>query len=305
MFCTPRLVRVKCDTMSNTLHDQRIVHLWPDGSKQNPAPPTGDAAKPSPGWMPHGGRPRLEFYAPTVSIWPGAKKRGCVIVCPGGGYGGLANHEGEPFARLFALHGLMSAVLYYRVAPNRFPAPYNDAARAIRYVRSKADELDIDPSRIAIMGFSAGGHLASTIAIQPELHIEPDDDLAPKFSARPDRVILGYPVVSFGPKGHQGSANNLLGPDATDARRRQFSNEHHVTKNSPPAFVFHTADDAGVPVENALLLASAYAAQGVPCEVHSYRTGPHGVGMALNNPALRSWTGLLIDWLRDWINPTA
>jgi acetyl esterase/lipase len=282
--------------------ETRLINLWPDGSKQNAAP--GDpaaGAKSSPGWAPNPGRPTLELYPPTQSIWGGAKKRGCVIVCPGGGYGGLANHEGEPLARLFATHGMLGGVLTYRVSPNRFPAPYNDACRAIRMVRSMAGELEIDPQRIAIMGFSAGGHLASTVATQPSLHVEPDDDLAPQFSARPDRVILGYPVVSFVTRYHAGSAANLLGPEPSLERRTQFSNELHVTKSNPPAFIFHTADDDGVPVENALMFASAYAREKIPCELHVYRTGPHGVGMALNKPALRSWTSLLVDWLADWI----
>ncbi|MCE9592040.1 MAG: alpha/beta hydrolase [Planctomycetes bacterium] len=279
--------------------ESHVINLWPEGSKQiaSPAP----AEKPSPGWQPNPGRPKLDLYPPTQSIWSGTKKRGCVIICPGGGYGGLANHEGEPFARLFAMHGLYAAVLTYRVSPNRFPAPYNDACRAIRIIRSRAEELGIDPQRIAIMGFSAGGHLASTVATQPTLHVEPDDDLAPSVSARPDRVILGYPVVSFVTRYHAGSAANLLGPDPSLERRTRFSNELHVTKNNPPAFIFHTGDDAAVPVENALMFASAYAREQVPCELHIYPTGPHGVGMALGNPALRSWTGLLIDWLQDWI----
>lgn len=282
--------------------ESRMIPLWPDGSKQNPAVAAADpAAKPTPGWTNTPGRPCITLYPPTPSIWNGPNKRGCVIVCPGGGYGGLASHEGEPFARLFAMHGLYAAVLTYRVAPHRFPAPYNDACRAIRLVRSMADPLGIDPQRIAIMGFSAGGHLASTVATQPELHIEPDDDLAPRISARPDRVILGYPVVSFVTRYHAGSAANLLGDNPSLERRTQFSNELHVTANNPPAFLFHTGDDAAVPVENSLMFASAYATHKIPCELHVYRSGQHGVGMATNNPALRSWSSLLIDWLGDWI----
>lgn len=280
--------------------ETRLINLWPDGSTQNAGT---DASPPRNGWY-QPGRPILEVFEPTASIWGGVKKRGCVIVCPGGGYGGLAKHEGEPFARLFAQHGLLSAVLTYRVSPNRFPAPYNDACRAIRLVRSKAEELQIDPSRIAIMGFSAGGHLASTVATQPNLHLEPDDDLSATVSARPDRVILGYPVISFVTRYHGGSAANLLGPEPSEERRAQFSNERHVTKSNPPAFIFHTGDDAAVPVENALMFASAYAREQLPCELHVYRTGPHGVGMALNNPALKSWTNLLVDWLADWIAGT-
>lgn len=280
--------------------DARVINLWPDDSSQNGLPVEPDPGT-RPGWTSSPGRPTLTLYPPTPSIWNGIHKRGCVIICPGGGYGGLASHEGEPLARLFAVHGLFAAVLNYRVAPNRFPASYNDACRAIRIIRSQADALGIDPQRIALMGFSAGGHLASTVATQPSLHIDADDDLAPQVSARPDRVILGYPVTTFvNGQYHKGSPNNLIGPDATLEQRTQLSNELHVTPDNPPAFLFHTADDPGVRVHNSLLFASACAEHEVPCELHIYRTGPHGVGMALNNPALRSWTNLLIDWLADW-----
>jgi len=279
--------------------DSRTIHLWPDGSKQNVAPANPDS-EPRPGWYPAAGRPRLEVYTPSPSVWATENKRGCVIICPGGGYGGLASHEGEPLARLFAMHGIVGCVLTYRVSPNRFPAPYNDACRAVRMVRSMSEELGIDPQRVAIMGFSAGGHLASTVATQPELHLEPDDDLASRISARPDRVILGYPVISFVTNYHVGCAANLLGADPSLELRTRFSNELHVTKDNPPAFLFHTGDDPGVLVQNSLMFASAYAREKIPCELHVYRTGKHGVGMALDDPALRSWTPLLIDWLGDW-----
>ncbi len=278
----------------------RVINLWPDDSDYNIVPP-GTASPVGSTWATTIARPRLELYKSTPVARTGSKKRGCVLVCPGGGYGGLAKHEGEPFAELFSEHGLLSGVVYYRVAPNRFPAPYSDACRAMRIIRSQADALDIDPERIALMGFSAGGHLASTVATQPELHRDAKDPLAASVSARPDRVILGYPVISFVTQYHKGSAANLLGPDPSEQLRAKFSNELHVTKNNPAAFIFHTADDQGVLVENALMFASAYAREKVPCEVHSYRSGPHGVGMALDRPALRSWTGLLMDWLSDWV----
>lgn len=282
------------------MSDCRTIYLWPDGCKQNDVLPNTEG-RVQPGWTSNPGRPRLELYPPTESIWKGANKRGCVIICPGGGYGGHASHEGEPFARLFAVHGMVAAVLSYRVIPNRFPAPYNDACRAVRLVRSMSDELAIDPQRVAIMGFSAGGHLASTVATQPNLHIEPDDDLASRYSARPDRVILGYPAVSFVTSYHTGCAASLLGPNPSLEQRTRLSNELHVTKDNPPAFLFHTGDDASVLVENSLMFAAAYAREKIPCELHVYRSGKHGVGMALDNPALCGWTPLLLEWLRDWI----
>lgn len=259
------------------------IPLWPDGCSHNVEGPRG--------------LPRLEVFQTLPENHPA---RPAVIVCPGGGYGGLSPHEGLPLAQLFAVHGMVGIVCYYRVAPNRFPGPQADVMRAVRLVRSMSDPLGVDPNRIALMGFSAGGHNAATVATQPDVHHDEHDDLVGQFSARPDRLILGYPVISFGEHGHMGSANNLLGEDATDEQRRALSNELHVTADNPPTFIFHTSSDQAVPIENALMFASALSAAKVPCELHAYEFGPHGVGMALNNPKLRSWSGLLIDWLREW-----
>lgn len=270
------------------------IPLWPEGGANAKG---GDAAMP-------GGKPTLTFFPPPVHREL-KKPRPCVLVCPGGGYGIRAEHEGTPFAHLFGQLGVFSGVVNYRVSPNRFPAPYADAARAVRYVRANAERLGVEPDRIALMGFSAGGHLASTVALQPELWLDPEDDLAGKVSARPDRLILGYPVVSAVSDYHGGSFVNLLGEEKAkdDATRRQFSNELHVDKSSPPAFVFHTANDGAVPVQNPLRLAVAYANAGVPCELHVFKDGPHGVGLAYHIPKLKVWTELLAVWMQDWIRP--
>jgi len=182
-----------------------IVNLWPDGSTHNPVDPNE--------------RPRIEVYQPAASS---AMPKPAVVICPGGGYVGRAPHEGEPFARLFAAHGLVGIVCHYRVSPHYFPAPMADAARAMRMVRRLAPRFGVDPGRVAIMGFSAGGHLACTTATQPDLYCDPQDDLAPHYSARPDRVILAYPVVSM----LEGlCAENLLGKGASQEQWRQMSNE--------------------------------------------------------------------------------
>lgn len=259
------------------------INLWPDNSKNN-----GSDA---------GTRPKLIVYKPKNSS---TEKRAAIIVCPGGGYGMLADHEGAPFARLFAEKGIVSAVLTYRVAPNKFPAPYADAVRAMRIMRSRAEEFGIDPERIGIMGFSAGGHLASTVATQPNMYKDPEDDLSTKVSAQPNRVILGYPVISFGEFTHAGSVKNLLGDHPTAEQRKQFSGELQITAATPPAFIFHTADDAAVPVQNALLFAEACVRNKVPVALHVYPKGKHGVGMALDNPELSGWTEVLVKWLADW-----
>ncbi len=261
----------------------QTINLWPDGSAQNDK----DPAK----------RQKLTIFRPANKP---AGPVPAIVVCPGGGYGGLAAHEGAPFAELFARHGMVGIVLNYRVSPNRFPAPQADACRAIRLVRSMAQNLGVDDHKVGIMGFSAGGHLAATTATQPDLHKEKDDDLVDKFPARPDVVILGYPVVSMTQHYHRGSAANLLGDRNNDEMRRRMSNELHVTDKNPPALIFHTADDGGVPVQNAMMFAQACWDKKVKAELHVYETGPHGVGMALNNPKLKSWTGLVIDWLGAW-----
>jgi acetyl esterase/lipase len=243
-----------------------------------------------------GDRPRLEAYLPAS---PG-RRRAAIVICPGGAYAKLAPHEGGPFAELFASHGIASFVLTYRVAPNRFPAGYADATRAIRLLRHRADDLGIDPDRIGIMGFSAGGHLAATVATQPDLYRDPADDLAGRVPARPNRVILGYPVISMTSHAHVGCIRNLLGEDAPADQRRQMSNELHVSAANPPAFIFHTADDPGVLVQNALMFAAGCAQHRVGCELHVFEHGPHGVGMAADDPKLAVWTKLLLNWLTEW-----
>jgi len=258
--------------------------LWPTGSPNNPP-----ADQP---------QPRLTVFQPDRN---GNTPRAAILVCPGGGYGGLAPHEGDPFAALFTAHGMVGAVLTYRVAPHRFPAPQADACRAIRLLRANAAQYGIDPQRIGIMGFSAGGHLAATTAAQPDLHRDPNDDLASKISARPDRAILAYPVASFGEYTHLGSVHNLLGNPPDPKLRVQLTNEKQITADHPPTFLFHTADDEAVPVQNSLHYAEACRRAGVPVELHVYQSGHHGVGLAFGVPALAGWTGVLLDWLKPWV----
>lgn len=266
---------------------RKTINLWPDKSPNNQVHEKF-------------GRPRLELYMPEGAA---TQKRAAIVVCPGGGYRNLAAHEGQPLAELFAAQGMVGAVLTYHISPEKHTLPYADACRAIRLLRSQANELNIDAARVGIMGFSAGGHLAATVATQPELFQDPQDNLAGKISARPDRVILGYPVISFQEFAHKGSAEALLGKGADDKLLQQFSNDQQVTAQNPPAFLFHTADDAGVPVENSLRFAAACSKHKVPFALHVYPHGRHGVGMALDNPALKSWTTLLVDWLSDWSLP--
>jgi len=268
------------------MSEYQVIHLWPDGCRHNDSEPNE--------------RPQLWHYA-CKDATEDNTPRPAVIVCPGGGYSHKADHEGGPFAELFADNGMVGFVLRYRHAPQPFPAPYSDAARAVRYVRANSESLGVDPTRVALMGFSAGGHLTATVSLQPTLHVDDQDDLANDYSARPDRMILGYPVISFLWDNHVGSMRNLLGEEnVPQAMRHQFSNEMHVTSDSPPAFLFHTANDPGVPCSNSLRVALAYSQAGVPCELHQFEDGPHGVGMASENPKLAIWSQLLLNWLRDW-----
>lgn len=253
------------------------INLWPEGSPNNP---------------PQGERPRLEIYLPARPLTHPAP---AVIVCPGGGYEVLAPHEAAPFGELFAAHGMVGAVCYYRVAPNRFPAPMADAGRAMRLLRSRAAEFGVDAGKVAIMGFSAGGHLACTMATQPDLWHDPEDDLVGAYSARPDRAILAYPVVSM----LRGLCANSLFGKANREQKRQASNELWVTPATPPIFIFHTADDQVVALSHSLNYAKACRKQGVPLEMHVYRHGHHGVGLANEMPDLASWTRIMIDWLMN------
>ncbi|HXI00052.1 MAG TPA: alpha/beta hydrolase [Sphingobacteriaceae bacterium] len=257
--------------------------LWNKGSANNGV----DSAK----------RPGIELFIPYT---PGNIKRAAILILPGGAYRGLAKHEGAPVAELFASKGIVSAVLTYRVAPNTFPAPYADAARAIRLLRSMAKELNIDVNKIGIMGFSAGGHLASTIATQPELYKDPEDLLGETISSKPDRLILAYPVISFSEFAHLGSVKNLLGEKPDLKMILHLSNNLQVNASTPPTFLFHTADDPGVSVQNSILFAQACLSKNVPVALHIYPKGKHGVGLAVNELALKEWPGVLLKWLDDW-----
>jgi acetyl esterase/lipase len=263
--------------------EQQTEFLWADNSMNNGT----DLLK----------RPKMELFKPKSGS---SKKRAAILVLPGGAYRGLASHEGAPIAKLFAANGIVGAVLTYRVAPNAFPAPVADALRAIRLLRSKADELGIDPERIGVIGFSAGGHLASVIATQPDVHLDAEDDLVAKFSARPNKLMLAYPVISFMQYVNQGSLNNFLGKDKAIERCKQFSSELQVTSLTPPSFLFHTASDPGVRVQNSLFFAQACIEHKVPVALHIYPNGGHGVGLAFNDPELKGWSEVLLKWLGNW-----
>jgi acetyl esterase/lipase len=234
--------------------------------------------------------PTLTAYLPR-----GGQRTSACVVLPGGGYGGHAPHEGEPIARWLVGLGIAAFVATYRVAPHRHPRPLLDASRAVQLVRSKASEYRVDPGRVAMLGFSAGGHLAATVGTQRAPRVA--DDEAAACDARPDALILCYPVISFEEHNHPGSVANLLGDDATAAERAALSAQRNVTAATPPTFLWHTADDGVVPAAHSLLFAQALCERGVPCELHVFPHGAHGLGLAEQQGAPAQWTQLCATWL--------
>lgn len=240
--------------------------------------------------------PSIQLYQPPAETATGA----AIVVCPGGGYRILAAHEGHDVALWLNGIGVTAVVLKYRLGPKyQHPSMMWDVQRAIRTTRAKAAEWKIDPQRIGVMGFSAGGHLASTAATHFDAGKPEAGDPIERASSRPDLLILGYPVITMTePFGHAGSRRNLLGETPSPDLIQLLSNEQQVTPQTPPTFFFHTEDDKGVPIENSLLFAAALRKAKVPYELHVYETGRHGVGLAKDNPALSTWPKLLENWLR-------
>jgi len=234
----------------------------------------------------------------TVYLAPKEKATGAaMVICPGGGYGGLAGHEGSDYALWLNERGVAGFVLKYRLGSGgyRHPVMLGDAARALRTARARAGEWGVDPKRIGIMGSSAGGHLASTLLTHFDAGQADAKDPIDRQSSRPDVGILCYPVISMGEKTHQGSKNNLLGPNPSPELVKLLSNELQVTAQTPPTFVWHTAEDKAVLVENSLMFASALAAAGVPFDLHVYEKGRHGIGLGGGHP----WTADCEFWLKE------
>ncbi len=267
---------------------QTPMPLWPEGAPGALGRSTNDVPTLTP------------FPAP-----PGKATGAAIVICPGGGYGGLAEHEGSHYARWLNELGITGFVLRYRLGSSgyRHPAMLQDAARALRTVRARAAEWKLDPGRIGIMGSSAGGHLASTLLTHFDAGRPEAGDPIERVSSRPDLGILCYPVITLvGPYAHRGSRNNLLGPEGPEALAESLSNHKHVTARTPPCFIWHTAEDKGVPVENAILFAEALRAAGVPFELHIYERGAHGLGLGTRqwNPEARHrWTLDCAAWLRE------
>jgi len=238
-------------------------------------------------------RPYLEFYQVHTD-----NPVGVVVIFPGGGYSHRAEHEGRPVAELFNRNGFHACVVQYRVSPNRYPAALNDAARALRIIRNHATKWNILSDKIAVCGFSAGGHLAASLGL---LHQEvdiPEDELGSTVSARPNCMILSYPVISSGKFGHCGSFDNLIG-SGHHALREYLSLEKRVTADTPPSFLWHTADDQAVPVENSIMFAKMLSQFKVPFEMHIFPHGRHGLGLAEEQENIAVWSSLAVAWLKN------
>jgi acetyl esterase/lipase len=230
-----------------------------------------------------------------------------VVVCPGGAYGMLAvDHEGRQVAEWLNARGVAAFVLRYRLGPRyHHPIELGDAQRALRFVRFHAADYGIASDKIGIWGFSAGGHLASTAGTHFDGGNADAADPIDRVGSRPDFMILAYPVISFTTSyTHRGSLRNLLGDNPDPKLVASLSNETQVTPETPPAFLFHTTTDSGVPAENSVLFYLALRKAGVPAEMHIYERGQHGVGLALFDPILSSWPKQLEEWMRlhRWMN---
>lgn len=259
--------------------------LWPEGapgSKENDSPQD---------------KPAITIYSPPEDTVNGTG----VVVCPGGGYANLAmEHEGRDIATWFNGMGVTAIVLEYRMSKGGYthPIPLQDAQRAIRTVRSRAEELHLDPSRIGIMGFSAGGHLASTAGTHFDQGNAEAEDPIERAGCRPDFLILCYPVIAFGePYTHEGSQRNLIGANPPQELVTSLSNEKQVTEDTPPTFLFHTDEDTGVPPENSVAFYLALRKEEVPAELHIYRKGRHGLGLAQDIPGTADWPNACKQWL--------
>lgn len=275
----------ECCSAEPTKYD--IVDLWPGTAEL--APESGD-------------RPQLRIG--------GALKQpatAAIVILPGGGYGNLAiDHEGYQIAEWMQSLGIRAAICSYRHRGKGndgqgygHPVPMQDAQRAIQYLRANAERLDIDPQRIGIIGFSAGGHLASTVSTHFADGESTADDPIARVSSRPDFSILCYPVIAFNESyTHKGSQRNLLGDDASAELIESLSNAKQVSARTPPTFLFHTAEDSVVPPQNSLQYAIACANHAVPVELHLFPQGRHGVGLGKDIPGASQWPGLCADWLK-------
>jgi acetyl esterase/lipase len=271
--------------------------LWPadHAANQGDEPRTVD----SPEWTERVTKsPTLTYFLPDKENRNGT----AIVICPGGGYSGLAmQKEGREVAEWCREHGIVGVVLRYRCGggKNQQPVPLDDVQRAIRTVRAHAKELGVDPAKIGVLGFSAGGHLASTAATMFDDGDAKSSDPVAQQSSRPDFAVLVYPVITLvGDAAHRGSRNNLLGPDSSDELAAEWSTDRRITDKTPPTFLVHASDDGGVLPKNSILFYEALLANKVPGEMHIYEVGGHGFGMFRDKRPADLWPNELEGWLK-------
>ncbi len=240
-----------------------------------------------------------EEPAITPFLLDNGRKNGCVIVCPGGGYAcRMESYEGAEIAQWLNQNGISAVLLHYRVHPYQYPAMTEDVQRAVRYVRYRAGDWSIDPEKVGVIGFSAGGHLASTTAYCFDRGRE-DGDAVDRFSSRPDAVLLCYAVLTMGRYADRGTHDNFLkGLPEEHELERAFSAECAVREDAPPCFLFHTQDDSYVPVQNSLMMYETLTEKGVRSELHIFPCGDHGVGLGASVPGTCQWPTLAVDFLK-------
>lgn len=275
-----------CSIMLTHAEIQPPVPLWPEGAPGALGTSTNDI-------------PTLTAYVPEATNATGA----AMVICPGGGYVKLAPHEGNDYALWLNQHGVTCFVLKYRLGSHgyRHPAMLNDGARAIRWVRAHANDFNLDPHRVGIMGSSAGGHLASTLLTHFDSGDASATDPIERESSRPDLGVLCYPVITMGEFAHQGSQINLIGTNAPPELVKLLSNELHVTRDTPPCFLWTTYEDVTVPMENSMMFAEALRRKHVPFSFHVYEKGRHGMGLNDQPPFEHPhpWAADCLFWLKE------
>lgn len=285
-------------TFSNLMAQDLKLKLWPDGAPNQNTPPGEEHYYEQRGTMRYDNISEAELfvYLPEESKNTGA----AVVICPGGAYWVEAiDHEGFQIAEYLKEKGIAAIVLKYRLPYGNSEIPLTDALQTIRYVRAKAEEWHIDPDKVGIAGASAGGHLASTAGTHFTLGDDQATDLLQKLSSRPDFMLLLYPVISFDEKiTHVGSRVNLIGKTSDWEVASEFSNELHVTENTPPTFLVLADDDHGVVPENSIRFYMALKKYDIPAEMHIFAKGGHGFGMKKLNLPTEQWPDLFVDWLK-------
>lgn len=279
------------------------LNIWPEGTPGIDSSKTVERNPQRPSFLTKVHCPKLSVYRAAQPANGTTKLTAAMIICPGGGYAGQASqHEGHDVAKYFSERGIACFVLQYRLPARDFseflhPVPVSDALRAIQYVRHHAKTYGIDPGKVGILGFSAGGHLTGSAATLYGRCVAGDDAIS-KVSARPDFAVLGYPVITSNPKFRHRCISSLLPQGSSQQQLDAISCERNVTADTPPCFFFHAKDDKGVVPENSILMHEALKKAGVTTELKLYEHGGHGFGLGRKGKDSTQWPGDLLVWLK-------